>query len=359
MNTKQKIIVISVALGFSALGQFLFVACGQPLKTELNSGAEKSSIEGEGDDGYLLIGNNNGLDNSYGNNINESNALNSKVFLIGNEQLAMDCSSNLAKFDLYIENAEMNLQACNEYMADVPASSPYYQKVDACDKDSNFVNLSSLGSWSYNASTKVYRFDSSKARDFIRSSVRPGMYRTIVKSPEGKLAASDWVSVKRANKDSCNPTATTSTNNNSGSGQSFTPSPGVQFGGGSSGSATGPVGVVKGILNKVQFASGKYFITGWACQEGVPESITIKVYLNGPEGSGTLLKTTTASVTGEAALGTQCKTTGVSHRFQFSITPTQYSTNLNKKIYVHGIAKKPGSGNNLLGGSGTVKMNVN
>ncbi|MCB0392322.1 MAG: hypothetical protein KDD58_13600 [Bdellovibrionales bacterium] len=293
--------------------------------------------------------------------IDVSTAAKSKVILTGNSQLATDCSSDKALLSIKIENADLKMQVCNEIIYDAPERSLLRGKVKACDKVSEFTNILSSLDWSYDSENRVFQLEPSKVKDFIRTSIHPGMMRTVVRKSSGEIITSEWISVKRHNNDNCDPQSPTASDPtpeiiypNPGN---FTPTPGGN-GTGTIGVPTGPVGIVKGVLSNVVYTGGKYFIKGWACQEGVVEPVTVHVYLNGPAGTGTLYKTATANVLSEAALGTQCKTKGVSHRFQINIPASEYNLHMNKKIYVHGIARKPGSANNLLSNSGGVTMKV-
>ena len=247
-----------------------------------------------------------------------------KVVLEINEQAGIDCSANSASFSIRVENADLNISACTEYMLNVPETSSRNGEVFVCDIGSKFHNLASLTSWNYDNSTKTYTFDQSEVLNFIHSTIAPGMYRSVVVDNDGKVTTSDWVEFKRSGKDNCKPNA------------------------------------VIGIIDKLSRVGDSYQLSGWACQQNVAQSINVHLYVDGSAGTtgATLVSSSLANKVSESAISAQCGTKGVLHRFKIPITAEQYANYHNHKLWVHGIAKVAGSANNILAKSGQVSMTV-
>ena len=103
------------------------------------------------------------------------------------------------------------------------------------------------------------------------------------------------------------------------------------------------VGIV-GSFAAPQLINGVYKIRGWGCDIGHKKSIDVHIYLDGPYGTGTGFKTTTASLTSEAAVGTNCGTgTFNKHRFEITLTTSDLHTHVGRKLYIHGISTSGGS----------------
>jgi hypothetical protein len=111
-------------------------------------------------------------------------------------------------------------------------------------------------------------------------------------------------------------------------------------------------GEVKGVIDGISAAAqGSYNISGWACAQFNPQSLSVHLYLGGAAGSGTLIGATTANGSSEAQVATACSSTGNAYRFSIPLSKDQVVQFGGKKIYVHGISPF-GLGNHLLSNSG-------
>ncbi len=111
-------------------------------------------------------------------------------------------------------------------------------------------------------------------------------------------------------------------------------------------------GEVKGVIDGISAAAqGSYNISGWACAQFSPQSLSVHLYLGGAAGSGTLIGATTPNGSSEAQVATACSSTGNAYRFSIPLSKDQVVQFGGKKIYVHGISPF-GLGNHLLSNSG-------
>ena len=110
------------------------------------------------------------------------------------------------------------------------------------------------------------------------------------------------------------------------------------------------LGTIEGVA-----AGTSAVITGWACSTGLPQSIQVALYLNGPAGSGTGIGTYSANLTSDSSIASSCGSTGSAYRFSIPLTDTQRQTYVGQGIYVHGISPV-GNPNNLLANSGTYQV---
>ena len=354
MNTKIFILVAS---------SILFIACGQGMRSINDSQGQQDKNSNElgqnfqWGDGSVNSGQ--GLNTQTG----DSSLQKVVVDLSLSAAAENDCSSNEAGFTISMRNTDVDLLVCNEHYYNVPDSSPYFEQSSFCDTDSKFTNLASLQSWTYSPATRSYLFDATQSRDFIRSSIKPGFYRTVAKDSQGNTSYSSWVEFKRQGKDHCNPqepssqSSTTnsqaSTNTNS-SGSGFSPA-GIAFGGGSGTPApvsTAPVstvsaiGGVKGHIDNVIKSGDRHYVRGWVCEVGEVRSLTVHIYVDGQAGIGKLVASRVANKAHEAAVDSQCGTRYAKHRFEILV-----NLQSGQNVWVHGISKN-GNANALLAGSG-------
>jgi YD repeat-containing protein len=96
-------------------------------------------------------------------------------------------------------------------------------------------------------------------------------------------------------------------------------------------------------------------ITGWACSTGLPSSISVDLYLNGPTGTGTGIARYTANVASEPGIATACHSTGTAYRFSIPVAESTRISYANQTIYIYGISPV-GNANNLLAQSGSFKI---
>lgn len=101
----------------------------------------------------------------------------------------------------------------------------------------------------------------------------------------------------------------------------------------------------------------QFFVSGWACEEGVHTSIGVQVYVdraatdNPP---GAKVASGVANQASEPAVNQSCKDNGGMHRFKVMIPDTAFPGDQPRKIFVHGIRPVPNGENSALSGSGTL-----
>jgi len=100
-------------------------------------------------------------------------------------------------------------------------------------------------------------------------------------------------------------------------------------------------------------------VTGWACSTGLPQSIQVGLY-EGPAGTGANIAFVVANQSSEAAINTQCKSTGTAYRFSAVLSDSVRQTYPGQPIYAYG-ASPVGNGDNMLTQSGvfTIPPSVN
>ncbi len=112
-----------------------------------------------------------------------------------------------------------------------------------------------------------------------------------------------------------------------------------------------------GNIEGIKTIDGKYFISGWACQNSVEESIIIRVRLDSPwnenvEQRGYLFKQGIANLESEESVVKICNTEISKHNFLIPITTEEIADFKGKKIFIHGIADTGNTSNSLLDQSG-------
>lgn len=108
---------------------------------------------------------------------------------------------------------------------------------------------------------------------------------------------------------------------------------------------------VRGAVGSIVVQNFAPFLSGWACEVGVAKSLSVHLYVNGPAGTGKMVKSVVANQPNEAALDTLCGTTGVPHRFLIPISADDVRKYGGGLLYVHGISASGGA-NRLLDHSG-------
>ena len=116
-------------------------------------------------------------------------------------------------------------------------------------------------------------------------------------------------------------------------------------------------GPVTGVIDGVQFQGDRYYVSGWACQEGQRGSIDVHIYASHPAGSGTFVTAGTANLANEPAVDRECHDAdGGKHRFRIALPNQLLRSFQRKKLYAHGIAIAANADNVLLAGSGNFTL---
>jgi len=116
---------------------------------------------------------------------------------------------------------------------------------------------------------------------------------------------------------------------------------------GESAAAVTAVGTVIGVIDGIAGDVDHPTITGWACETNNASSISIDLYLTGPNGTVPYQRFA-ANLASEPAVNSSCGATG-SHRFSIAVTP-DLLTRAYYAIQIYGISPDGGA-NNLLTGS--------
>jgi hypothetical protein len=118
------------------------------------------------------------------------------------------------------------------------------------------------------------------------------------------------------------------------------------------------VGRVVGHIDGIRFEREQFQIRGWACQQGIKDSIDVHIYADRSAYDtprGTLVLSGTANLENEPAVDRICQDHGGRHRFQIALPAQVLATYQGRKLYVHGIRKVDGVPNGALDGSGAVE----
>lgn len=111
---------------------------------------------------------------------------------------------------------------------------------------------------------------------------------------------------------------------------------------------------IRGNLDGVVSEGGEVLLSGWACARGHAEAIDVHIYVDGPYGSGTIVKGTRTSRASEDAIHAICQTPGhIAHRFLVPLTSVA-AERPGAPLYVYGI--NPSGPHALLSGSGSVRL---
>jgi hypothetical protein len=113
-----------------------------------------------------------------------------------------------------------------------------------------------------------------------------------------------------------------------------------------------PVGRIVGHIDGVSRDGDQTFISGWACQQGQKQSITLHVFGEDPKqpSKTTFLFPQFANLYNEPAVGQACRDRDGAHRFIFML-PFEYGPE--RKISVHGLRVVNGVPNDAIAGSET------
>jgi hypothetical protein len=119
-------------------------------------------------------------------------------------------------------------------------------------------------------------------------------------------------------------------------------------------------GRIIGHIDGVAVDIGGAHVKGWACQQGLSESITVHIYANGSaydRAKGTLVLAGKADLDEEAAVDKACEDTiGRRHRFDIPIPGASLLKFHGMPLYVHGIRVVGNVENAAISGSGITKF---
>jgi hypothetical protein len=122
-----------------------------------------------------------------------------------------------------------------------------------------------------------------------------------------------------------------------------------------SGTYTMPAHIAFGRFAGLAVSNSGLFATGWACDQGIAEPVTVELYAGDPAGAGTLLRTAVTEKGSEPQLSDRCGTTDVNHRFRIPIQPSDVRAHGGKPLYMR--ARSASGGPTLaLGQSGEVLL---
>ena len=111
-----------------------------------------------------------------------------------------------------------------------------------------------------------------------------------------------------------------------------------------------------GVIDSVGYDGDQYYVFGWACQQGVRNSIGVHIYAGGAAGGkppGTFVTPGTADLPNEPAVDHECHDAdGGKHRFKIALPNQLLRSFQNKKLWAHGIAAVGNVENAAIAGSG-------
>jgi hypothetical protein len=99
------------------------------------------------------------------------------------------------------------------------------------------------------------------------------------------------------------------------------------------------VGSISGIVKE----NNRFYILGWACVEGLSQSINVHVYAdNSAKDGGVFLKKAEANLSvylsrDAYTISKKCRTNGISHHFKIPFTREEMRTFSETAIYIHGV----------------------
>lgn len=113
----------------------------------------------------------------------------------------------------------------------------------------------------------------------------------------------------------------------------------------------GAVNSVTGVIDGISMRNGQPYLSGWACAQGIDQSIQVHLYVNGEAGRGTGVSANVANLPSEPAVNAICKTLTASHRFAIPLTEDLRRSYNGGRLFVHGISPV-GQANLLIDRSG-------
>jgi hypothetical protein len=119
-------------------------------------------------------------------------------------------------------------------------------------------------------------------------------------------------------------------------------------------------GNIVGNIDGIRLESDGYYLLGWACQQGIRDSIGVHLYADRSAFDtrpGTFVVEGEADLGSEPAVAQRCQDTkGGKHRFKVAIPNQLLRTFQKRKLYVHGIAVAGKFENAAIAGSGTMRF---
>jgi len=121
--------------------------------------------------------------------------------------------------------------------------------------------------------------------------------------------------------------------------------------------AQGEAGTVVGRIDSLRLVGGQYQLSGWACQQGVHESIDIQIFVDHSafvRPPGTFVLKGIADLPNEPAVDRMCGDRGGRHRFAIDIPNQILDAYRGRPLFAHGIRKQGTVTNAVLASAGTV-----
>jgi|GEM_PF-944917 len=106
-----------------------------------------------------------------------------------------------------------------------------------------------------------------------------------------------------------------------------------------------------------QDISGAVLVSGWACDQGQAQSISVHLYAGGAAGApgASFVAAAQANLPSEAAVSQNCRTSGVPHRFVVNVGRSSALKFSKKSVFIHGISVSK-QANLKIANSGTFKI---
>jgi hypothetical protein len=115
-------------------------------------------------------------------------------------------------------------------------------------------------------------------------------------------------------------------------------------------------GPVIGVIDTISYEGEQYYVSGWACQQGIRGSIDVHLYAGHAAGDnppGAFVTGGTADLANEPAVDRECHdANGGRHRFRIAVPNQLLRSFHQEKLYIHGIALAGNVENAAIGGSG-------
>lgn len=112
---------------------------------------------------------------------------------------------------------------------------------------------------------------------------------------------------------------------------------------------------VIGHIDGISRVGGDFYLSGWACAQGINKSLPVHLYLNGPAGVGHFYSAYSANLPNEAGVAQSCNVGDGSYRFSIPLDQNMRRAYGGQSIYVHGISPV-GLANLALDQSGSFKV---
>lgn len=116
---------------------------------------------------------------------------------------------------------------------------------------------------------------------------------------------------------------------------------------------------IVGHIDGIGLSGTEFIVSGWACQQGINDSIDIHIYADHSAydtPKGTFVLAGKADLENEPAVDQACQNPGGKHRFKVALPNQVLIAYQERKLYVHGIRKQAGVPNAALDGSGAMQF---